>query len=197
MNPGRLFFEIAYRIGFAPWDGHKLPSTLTAVVEGPARVPPGRALDVGCGTGDISIYLARHGWDVTAIDFATPALARARRKSAAAGVDVRFLQADATKLQAYDLGAGFTLVNDSGCMHGFTDEGRDAYVRALTAMVPSGGRLVLAAFQERKRRGPRGISQEEVVRRFSADWELLSATVHPDISNDPADPIASYDLRRR
>lgn len=197
MNAGRLLFELFYRIGYTPWEGHKLPAALTGLVEGAGRVSPGRALDVGCGTGDSSIYLARHGWDVTGVDWATAAVGRARRKAAAAKVSVRFMQADATKLDTYGLGTDFRLAVDNGCLHGLSDEGRDAYVRALTAMVPVGGRFILAGFLEGKRRGPRGFNQDEVVRRFSAGWELLSGGIDPAVSNDPSDPIAVYDLRRR
>lgn len=197
MNFTRLLFEVFYRIGYTPWEGHTVPAALTRLVEGADRLSPGRALDVGCGTGDSSIYLARHGWEVTGLDFATAALGRARHKAAAAKVPVRFMQADATKLETYGLGADFRLVVDNGCLHGLSDEGRDAYVRGLTSTVPSGGRLVLAGFLPGKRRGPRGFDQDEIVRRFSPGWELLSGGTDTDMSNDPSDPIAVYALRRR
>ena len=196
MNLARLMFGLFYRIGFTPWEGHTLPARLTALVEGPAAAAPGRALDIGCGTGDTSIYLARHGWDVTAIDFVKQVLARTRAKAAAAGVSVRTMYADATKLASYDLGGPFQLVVDNGCLHALSDEGRSAYVRDVTAMVPSGGRLIIAGFLEGKRRGPRGFNREEIERRFSS-WELLSSGVDTDVSNDANDPIAVYELRRR
>lgn len=94
-------FGVFYRVGFTPWEGHKLPSRLCDLVEGAGALPAGRALDIGCGTGDTSIYLARHGWDVTAIDFVKRALARGSAKAEAAGVTVHFVRADATKLGWY------------------------------------------------------------------------------------------------
>jgi 2-polyprenyl-3-methyl-5-hydroxy-6-metoxy-1,4-benzoquinol methylase len=51
---------------------------------------PGRALDVGCGTGDNAIELAVRGFEVTAIDIADRPLSMAREKAAAAGVAVEF-----------------------------------------------------------------------------------------------------------
>jgi SAM-dependent methyltransferase len=196
MGLDRVLFGLFYRVGFTPWDGHKIPARLTDLVEGAGALPKGQALDIGCGTGDTSIYLARHGWNVTGIDFVKRALDRARAKTQVAAVTVRYLQADATRLASYGLGQ-FQLVADNGCLHGLSDEGRDAYVRGLTPMVPSGGRLIIAGFLEGKRRGPRGFNAPEIERRFSTGWELLSHGIDPGVSNHAPDPIAVYDLRRR
>lgn len=59
-----------------------------------ADLPPGHALDVGCGEGADAMWLAQHGWQVTAVDIAPTALQRA----AAAGTTgrVEWKQADLT-----------------------------------------------------------------------------------------------------
>jgi SAM-dependent methyltransferase len=49
---------------------------------------PGLALDAGCGHGSDALWLAAHGWQVTAVDFSTAALAHARSTAEAAGADV-------------------------------------------------------------------------------------------------------------
>jgi 2-polyprenyl-3-methyl-5-hydroxy-6-metoxy-1,4-benzoquinol methylase len=49
---------------------------------------PGRALDVGCGHGADTLWLAAHGWQVTAVDFAPAALRQGRSMAEAAGSDV-------------------------------------------------------------------------------------------------------------
>lgn len=56
------------------------------------------ALDVGCGTGFLSLELAARGHRVTGIDFAPEMLALATEKAAAAGAAVRFEHADAEAL---------------------------------------------------------------------------------------------------
>lgn len=48
-----------------------------------ADLPPGRALDVGCGEGADALWLARRGWHVTAVDISPTALERAARSAAA------------------------------------------------------------------------------------------------------------------
>ena len=81
-----FFFRAAYLIGFKPWDSGVPPPELTALVEGTDHLPPSKALDLGCGTGTNSIYLAQHGWEVTGVDVVGRAVSQARRKVAAAGV---------------------------------------------------------------------------------------------------------------
>jgi SAM-dependent methyltransferase len=58
---------------------------LTAEVSG---LPPGRALDAGCGHGSDALWLAAHGWQVSGVDFSASALAHARAMAEAAGPDI-------------------------------------------------------------------------------------------------------------
>jgi 2-polyprenyl-3-methyl-5-hydroxy-6-metoxy-1,4-benzoquinol methylase len=53
-----------------------------------ANLPPGRALDAGCGHGADTLWLASHGWQVTAVDFSPAALAQGRLMAEAAGADI-------------------------------------------------------------------------------------------------------------
>jgi SAM-dependent methyltransferase len=69
------------------WSG-KPNTALVAEVTG---LTPGRALDVGCGEGADAVWLARQGWDVTALDVSRVALDRAARHAREAGTEVRWL----------------------------------------------------------------------------------------------------------
>lgn len=66
-----------------PIDGADADPTL---VEACAGLTPGRALDLGTGAGRNALWLARQGWRVTAVDFSTVALERARASALATGV---------------------------------------------------------------------------------------------------------------
>ena len=78
-------YRIMYRMGFTPWE-HEPLVPLVELIAGPDALPPGRMLDVGCGTGGDAIYAALHGWQVTGVDAVPLALDRARRSAQAAGV---------------------------------------------------------------------------------------------------------------
>lgn len=171
MSSRNRLFRVLYRLGFTPWDGHPLAGSLTSLVD---HLAPGRALDVGCGTGDNCIYLAQHGWDVTGIDYVAGAVNKARTKVAAAGVDVTLKQADATRLRESDIGSGFDLIVDNGCLHGMSDDDRDAYVREVTAVAAAGARLLLVEFAPGASFGVPGIAPADVERRFSAHWKLVA-----------------------
>jgi 2-polyprenyl-3-methyl-5-hydroxy-6-metoxy-1,4-benzoquinol methylase len=129
MASRHTLFRIFYRVGFTPWDGHPLAQSLRDLIEGSSdtsALTAGSALEVGCGTGDCSIYLAQHGWKVTGVDFVAKALDKARAKAVAADVSVNFVQADVTHLSQAGIGADFQLIVDNGCLHNMSDGDRDA-----------------------------------------------------------------------
>jgi SAM-dependent methyltransferase len=176
--PGRWFFTLAYWRGWAPWDTGITPPELVRVVEGerPERRPPGRALDLGCGTGTNSLYLAGHGWDVTGIDFAAPAIARAQAKAARAGQltgAVRFLRGDATRLEALDLASPYDLVLDVGCFHGVEAAARPRYAEGVERLArPEALLLIYALKPTRLGYTQVGITAEEVDALFNPAWRV-------------------------
>ena len=65
MAHSRLFFRLSYLLGLKPWDSGISPPELVEWVEGPTAMAPGRALDIGCGTGTNCAYMLDHGWTLT------------------------------------------------------------------------------------------------------------------------------------
>jgi SAM-dependent methyltransferase len=192
-----LLYQAFYRIGFTPWDGHALSSTLREMIEGPAALPAGAALDIGCGTGDSAIYLAQHGWQVTGVDVSAKALEKAAAKAAAKQVRVDFRRADATRLSSSGIGKSCTLILDSGCLHGMSDEARDRYVVELGAIASPQTRLLIFAFTPGGQTGVRGVDHAEIERRFTPQWELVSAADDSDMTSNPEHPARHYLLQRR
>jgi SAM-dependent methyltransferase len=192
-----LLFKAFYRLGFTPWDGHQLATSLQDLVEGPSALPAGVALDIGCGTGDTSIYLAQQGWKVTGVDFVQKAVDKARAKAQSAGVDVDFRRGDATRLTEEGVDAGFTLIVDNGCIHGMSDDDRASYVREVTAVAAPHARLLLVEFTPGGSFAVPGIGQDEIERRFAADWTLLSTGDEPNAANRYGKALRHYLLERK
>lgn len=174
-----LFFRAAYLFGFKPWDSGVPPPELVAVIEGNESLKPGRALDLGCGTGTNCVYMAQHGWEVTGVDFVPRAIGMAKHKAEAAAVSVRFLVGDVTRLPELGIGSGFDLLFDLGCFHSIPDDRRDSYVEGATKVATPGATMLMFGFIRsggRSRPGPRGLTRTEVADRFSSGWEVVEAT---------------------
>lgn len=109
-----------------------------------ARLGPGdTALDVGCGTGALAIAVKDRvgsGGQVCGIDPSPEMVARARRKAAKAGVDVRFETAAVEALPFPD--ATFDAVLSSLMLHHLTDEGRRLGIGEIARVLKPGGKLL-------------------------------------------------------
>ncbi len=162
-----------YRAGEPPWDTGVTPPELVALVEGHDAPLPGRALELGCGTGTNAVYLARHGWEVVAVDLIDSAIEQAREKAAAAGATVRLLCGDATRLDELDVPGLYDLFFDLSCYCGIPPHRRDAYAAGLTRRAAPGARLLMFGYGPEAFDDPiSGVTADELRTRF-AGWELL------------------------
>jgi cyclopropane fatty-acyl-phospholipid synthase-like methyltransferase len=158
----------------APWDiGRPQPAFVRLADEGRLT---GRLLDAGCGTGENALLAASRGADVTGIDVAPTAIARARAKASERGLTARFEVADALDLGR--LGRTVDTVIDSGVFHVFGDEDRARYVASLAAVLRPAGTYYVMCFSDRQPGtwGPRRVSAEELRAAFSDGWTVESIT---------------------
>lgn len=174
--PDRWGFTLAYLRGTTPWDTGVSPPELVEAIEGEDALPQGRALDLGCGTGTNVLYLARHGWHVTGIDFAAPAIGRAQEKLRMAGNlagSAHFLRGDVTRLDTLPLTGPYTLFLDLGCFHNLEPDDRRRYVSGISRHAAPGALCLLYAFGPRPR-GKRmvGVTPDEVRIYFGDTWKV-------------------------
>jgi len=169
----RLFFSLWYVFRRPPWDTGITPPEVVEAIEGSSALAPGRALDLGCGTGTNSLYLARHGWQVVGVDFAAPAIRQARRRARQAGAAAEFYVADVSRLDF--LQPPFDLALDIGCVHGLDGAAQQRYRAGLSRLLRPGARYMLYAAASATGCFGRqwGLSQEAVARLFEPDFSLL------------------------
>jgi SAM-dependent methyltransferase len=158
----------------APWDiGRPQPAFVRLADEGRLT---GRLLDAGCGTGENALLVASRGADVTGIDVAPTAIARARAKASERGLAARFEVADALDLGRRSRTADTVI--DSGVFHVFGDDDRARYVASLTAVLRPGGSCYLMCFSDRQPGtwGPRRVGAGELRAAFRDGWAVESIT---------------------
>jgi len=173
------FYTLAYAIGFRPWEqaGRRGAEEFSRLLDRELTqrpAPPGRAVDLGCGTGAHTIELASLGWQAAGVDNQPRALRIARARAAACQADVTFVQGDVTALRRDDIGGTADFFLDVGCFHHLPGPARQAMAAAITAAAAPAATLLLLAFSP-ARRGPlpAGASRDQIHATFSG-WEILA-----------------------
>ena len=162
-----------YETGQIPWDHELPPPELMTFV---ADEETGRALDLGCGFGRSSIYLALHGWEVDGVDFVPRAVEIAREKALKAGLgeQVRFYVSSVTELDF--LKGHYDFVVDIGCMHSLPWSELIIYHNNLLRLLHAGGIYLLFAHLRNEKdvddEEIRWIENESLLALFSKGFEL-------------------------
>ena len=130
-----------YAGGPVPWDQPDPPPEVLAFAP---SLPPGRALDLGCGLGRASFYLGNLGWQVDGVDFVPQAIETARQRAEAAGItNVTFHLGPVTTLP--QLSGPYDLALDVGCAHSFSTAELATYQAELSRLLRPGGVYLLFA----------------------------------------------------
>jgi len=170
-------WDASYHDGPAPWDiGRPQPAVVRLAAEGGFA---GTVLDAGCGSGENALHLASLGLPVLGVDVAETALALARAKADARGIEAEFALADAFELDR--LGRRFETVLDCGLFHTFDADERPAYVASLASATEHAGTLYVLCFSDDgPEAGPHPVGREELGAAFNpgSGWDLTA--VEPD-----------------
>jgi cyclopropane fatty-acyl-phospholipid synthase-like methyltransferase len=163
------FFDLAYR-GTPPWDiGRPQKEFVELVRRGEIT---GSVLDIGCGTGEHSLFFAGEGYEVWGIDSAPLPIQKASEKAAGRGLQVHFLVLNALDLSR--LNRKFDTATDSGLFHTLSDEDRLVFVDNLTAILSPAGKYFMLCFSELEPGGygPRRITEREIQDSFRDGWSI-------------------------
>lgn len=164
----RLLFQYWY-FGQPPWDTGISPPELIEFIE---EHKPGRAIDIGCGTGTNVTTLAKAGWNVTGVDFAPRAIKLARQKLKMAGIQAKLSVSDAIKLTG--ITGPFDFALDIGCFHSIPKDGQAKYLDQLVRILALDGFWLMYGFFKPStlQSGP-GLDEADL-ERISSRLTLLS-----------------------
>jgi SAM-dependent methyltransferase len=179
------FFDSSYE-GTPPWDIGRPQSEFVRLEE--AGKVGATVLDVGCGTGENTLYLAQRGHEAWGVDSSPRAIEKAKAKSERRGIPVTFLVMDALHLGR--LARSFETAIDSGLFHTFSDTERLRFLDSLAGVLPSSGSYFMLVFSDQEPvdwGGPRRISQEEIRATFRDGWAVESIQPAKFESNIHAD----------
>ena len=171
----RYLFFFFSSFGKPPWDTGISPPELLEFI---ADHKPGRALDLGCGTGTNAITLAQHGWQVTGVDFIPRSIQLARRKARKAGVNAEFTVDSVTNLTGV-LGP-FHLILDIGCYQGLPFEHREEYRKNINRLLALGGSLLMYGFYHDPEHGVEHGLSEQDFEAFAVFHKLTGLKDSPD-----------------
>jgi cyclopropane fatty-acyl-phospholipid synthase-like methyltransferase len=166
-----VYFKVGYRLGKMPWDTGKPQPSLVALEEQGGI--SGRVLDIGCGAGDNSLYLASRGHPVRGVDLSAGAITRARRAALERGLKAEFRVADVFKLPATEAACDTAI--DYGVFHQFRGAEIAPYVDCLRRLLPGQQTLVLQCFSDAADFSwpyPRCVSKDSLRQEFAEGWRI-------------------------
>ncbi len=178
-----------------PWNAELPPPEVLALVD---VLPPGRALDLGCGLGRACRYLAQHGWQCDGVDFVEQAIVTARQRAADAGVADRVAFHVASVAAVDFLSPPYDLVIDVGCLHAQAAAVRAAYARQVKRLLRPDGLFLLFAHVRDEEAGTEGrwITTAQIDELFLADFGVERLEQGTTTVGDNTWPSAWYWLRR-
>lgn len=173
--------------GGPPWAIGGPQPALAEVLDDGVKGP--KVLDIGCGTGDLAIALARRGYEVTAVDISRVAIDMARAKAAGEGLTVHFEVQDATDLSLPS--APFDSVFDSGLLHSLNRRGGGAdneYLALLPGLAAPGATVFVLAVSVDDGQGW-GVTEEFLRAGFAepewVDTEVAETDVAAEVDGRP------------
>ena len=123
-------------------------------------LPPGKALDLGCGNGRNAIFLAKSGFNVDGVDYSKTAIEWAVQRAKEASAEVHLH--NASVFEASIPPSSYDLVYDSGCFHHMPPHRRANYIALVAAALKPGGWLGMTCFRPE---GGSWLSDREVYER--------------------------------
>lgn len=204
MSEEKEIFEKIYEKPGAVWTRTEPQQELIELVE-KGKIKPCKAIDIGCGEGWYSIYLASKGFDVLGIDLSEKAIQYAKKNAANEMVNVRFVAMDIADLDK--LKEKFDFVLEWGVMHHIMLPQRREYIKNVANLLNPNGKYISVCFNEQSpefggpgkkyRESPLGTkiyysSQSELRELFKPHFRIIEAKIITMTGGKGQDHIGNY-----
>jgi SAM-dependent methyltransferase len=164
-------WEKVYEVEATPWDVGQPEDALVEFI-GSGLVKPCRVLEIGCGNGNDAIFLAKKGFDVTAIDISKNAIENAKSRAKKAEVKCKFLVGDIIEIKHFP--EIFEFVYDRGCFHFVPKNKREKYVEIVKKSLAKKGYFLLIVSSDKETpKGPYQFSKQDIKEIFGNDFDIL------------------------
>jgi 2-polyprenyl-3-methyl-5-hydroxy-6-metoxy-1,4-benzoquinol methylase len=130
-----------------------------------------KVLEVGCSIGVESCFLAKHGMNVTGVDFIPKTIEAAKKYTKFVGADVNFVCCDFLKFEEKGMNGTFDFIFDQGCFHHIPIADRKKYVEKVASLLKREGIFFLRSFSNRMipsptNDGPIRLSSDDIYNNF-------------------------------
>ncbi len=161
-----------YREGTPPWETGAPAGELVSVVK-EGLLPLGSLLELGCGTGADTVFLARRGFEVTAVDSSPTALDRARTRAELCGASIRFVLDDAFRFARSS--GPFDVIYDAGFYHFIRQTDLDRFLDLLWRVTRPGSYYftLAGAAGESFEGGPPQVSEDQIRSELGRLFEFV------------------------
>ena len=138
-----------------PWEIEEPPKELVETLKN-KDIKPGKALDIACGTGNYSIYLAKNTFDVIGVDFSKTALNIARKKANQQKLKIKFIYANVLNLSKI-LNEKFDFILDYSLLHHISSTNIEKFASQFSKLLKKGGRLLLVCYSDKDSNGKKSV----------------------------------------
>ena len=144
----------------------------------------GKALDLCCGAGTNTVYLAQNGYGTTGIDISLTALRMAKKKADHANVGLGFVKASFTDLSFAN--NQFVLIYDMGCFHHVKVEDRGKFISGVHRVLGEDGFYMLTCFSYRNGLEWNHFTRQQLRELFGGYFVLVEFQHYPSLEGDGA-----------
>lgn len=145
-------------------------------------IPRGRVLDLCCGAGTNTVYLAEKGFDVVGIDVSPTAIEYAQAQARQAHVNIDFIVESFLELTFK--ASIFDFIFDMGCFHHVEPEDRDKFLSDVCRVLKTGGLYMLTSFSSQNGLAWNHFTEQQLKEFFEEFFAFKAIRHYPSIEGD-------------